>query len=560
MVKQVKLTIKLIVCFSVFLIIGAFILPDQVAQAAAAGPVKVASVEYYEEQLIVLNNNNSKIYFAQETDAAKNNWEVIDADPGLYTMIDISWLTATNQNILVLKGEENPTPYRVIIKEKPLKLEISVNYTNVDKLPKTATIASLVNIMTTAGTGEKPITFDDLEWRKGANGQWESTQSLTVGLLEKFMVKGTYLYFRIRALDDVVTTYYDGNLIDFNEERKNGVAGGIRKYDNPYLVSFVESTFPDGTEGRRFSNEVKVKITKKAAPAVYGIDGSKFTAEIKYGKEYRVTTYTEVEGSPDMVTTSDWIQVIDKSTKNIPLSTIVNQPGIDGTTEAKAFPAMKIEVRDYATAKAASSKITEIELSKQRTLSQSLIQEAKAPDDTTSSDKNIYIYYNGNKNTIIRIPSASTSLQYEYCIKKPGEVFNIAKAAWTTITKSTEIKILASKAPEGAMLYIRQKEIKYKPATGTSDAVAYELASTYVTHQIRYPSIPTVETKSFTYTKGYPTVLSFTVTLNAAGKLPFETEIRDIKLGTRIIEFDAVNTEADGIKYINVTLKDSSLA
>lgn len=535
------------------LLFSVFITPKNTAYAATATAVRVVSVEYYEEQIIVLNNGNSKIYFATEVEAAKDDWEAVNSDPGMFTMIDISWLSPTIDNILVIRGEEDKTQSRVIIGERPLKLEININYADIDKMKLTDSIAPLVNIMTSVGNGSSPVTFDDLEWKKGISGQWTSTRNLTVGLLSKYLVKGTYLYFRLRALDDAVTFTYNGAPVDFNLERIVGIPGGIRRFENLTPIT-IGTDYPDGTAGRRFSNEVKVKIAKKSTAMVYGIDGERFTAEIKYGKEYRVTVGS---GSP-----SAWVQVTDRATKTIPLTTILNSSSYDGTIKSKAFPAMTIEIRDYATSKSASSKITEISLNAQRTLDQNAVVVGKAPADAVAKkDTNLYVSYNGNKNMVIAIPLASPDLPYEYCIVKKGETLDLNRVVWTSVTKGTDVKILASKAVEGGMLYIRQKEIQSEEATYNSPAVAYELASTYVTHPISYPSIPEIVDASYTFTKGYSGDVTFTAELNVAGKLPFETAIKNIKLGTKDILFTAVpSVDAAGINYLTITLKKESLA
>ena len=547
--KKQRIVLRFIMLLA-FMLVGVMLHPTKPAFAAATA-VKVASVEYYEDQIVVLNNGNSKIYYATDVEAAKNNWEAITPDTGLFTMIDISYLSPTVENILVIKGEENSTQSRIILNARPMKLEVSINYANIDSMSDSATIAPLVNIMTTVGDGATPVNFDDLEWRKGTSGQWASTKSLTVGLLKKYLVKGTFLYFRIRALDDYVTVKDSaGTVINLNNDRILGIQGGIRRYETLTTLNFG-TDFPNGTKGRRFSNEVKVKVVKKSTAMVYGIDGEKFTAEIKYGKEYRVTI-----GS----TTTNWVQVTDRTVKSLPLSTVINNSTIDGTIKANAFPKMKIEIRDYATSKAASSKITEINLNAQRTINNNIIP-GKAPTNATTPDDNIYVYYNGNKNMVITIPKASPNLPYEFCVAKPGETFDITKVVWTSVTKGTEVKILASKAVDGGTLYVRQKEIKSQAATSTQAAIGYELASTYVTQAISYPSTPVITATSYTFTKGYSSDITFTVTLNVAGKTPFETAVKSIKLGTKDIDYSAPPyTTSGNVSTLTITLKATSLA
>lgn len=543
--------VKLILYFSLVLV-AVLLLPRQTVLAAS--PVQIAGVEYYDENVTVFNNGNTKIYYATEVDAAKGNWDVIPADSGDFTVIDMSWLSATTENILKIKGDLNQTQTRLVMKERAKKLEISINYQGLDGLAMTDSIGPLVNIMSSEGTGSKPITFSDLEWRKGTTGRWQSTTTLTRSVLEKYLVKGTNLYFRIRAVNDYVDMSVGGTPVDLNADLANGIYRSIATYSAPGLTYGTD--YPDGSKGRRFSTEVKVKIAKTSPPMVYGIDGSKFTADIKYGKEYRVT---KIDGVA--VANPKWIKITDRAKKNLRLKEILNNGISDGSTADKAFPSMTLEVRNYATSKAAASKITEIELNAQRTLTGTVKVEA-APSGASASDPNIYVVYNGTKNISITIPAASAAQPYEYCVVKPTETFNFDYASWTTISKNTAVKILASKAVDGGTLYVRQKEIKSKAATKTTPAVAYALASTYLTHDIRYPSDPVPQKATFTYIKKYTTStpITFTITCNGPGRTPFETAIKNIKLGTKEINFTQnLSTGPDGVQTITVVLSSESL-
>lgn len=459
--------------------------------AYGASPITIKEVDYRDENIIVNNNGNSRIFFATENDAARNNWDIMPVDDGLTTTIDFSWVSPTAEQVIVIKGEDD-VQSRVTLRERTRKLEVSISYDKMTSLDKTESIAVLLNVMSTAGTGDKPITFFDLEWKKGENGSWQETNALTVAQLEKLQIKGADLYFRIKAVNDETTA----------------------------------TNIPDGTKGRRISKEVRLKVSKKASPAVVGIDGEEFKADIKNGKEYRVT----YDGK-----TTKWVKVTDKSIRNVLLSEMLNDE-YDGFTPATKFPEMLIEVRNYATSRAAASKTTEIILKPQRTLLGEVIS-GNTPDNLDASDPNIYINYNGTANIAVTIPSASSDNPYQYTIVKPGDDFNNEKAIWTNITRRTAVKILASRLAEGSELYIRQKEIRYKVETKTSQEVDFELASTYVTHKIEYPSIPTILPQSFTFIKGVSEDISFDIKLNNIGKLPYETTIKSIKLGTREIKF-----------------------
>lgn len=464
---------------------------------ASLSPITINTVDYENENIIINNNGNARIFYATETEASKGMWDVIDADPGITTTIDFSFLSPSMENVIVVKGEENQAQSRVTLVERTKKLEISINYSNISQLDKSDTIAPLLNIMTSAGTASNPINFQDLEWKKGEQGKWKDIEELTKAQIEKLQIRGAMISLRIKAVNDVSNADY--------------VAKGLK--------------------GRRASSEYKLKIAKKATAMVVGIDGSRFKADIKFGKEYRVTINN---------LRSQWTKVTDRSTTKIPLRTVFNM-GSDAKLLNIAFPAAIIEIRDYATAKTPASKITKITLDAQRTIKGSII-EGYAPEDATIEDNNVYLAYNGISNMVLTIPSATAREPYEYTVVRPGDTFDFDRVIWTSITKNTPVKILSSRAVDGGIIYIRKSEIKSKAATNTTPAVAYALASTYVSQSINYPSIPAITSTTYTFTKGYTGDITFDVKLNKIGKKPYETAIKSIKLGTKELDFTTTVT------------------
>lgn len=475
----------------------------------AATPLTLNKVDYDNEDIILNNNGNTKIYFASELDANKENWEVLDADTGSTTSIDFSWLSPSSDNVLIFKGEEDGTWVRVTIMKQIRKLSVTISYADIASLGETDTIAPLLNIMTSAGTAAVPINYNDLEWKKGDEGKWLDVDDLTVAQLEKYQIMGTVLFFRIKAVNDTT----------------------------------------DGTKGRRPSTEVRLGISRKAPAVPVGVDGSRFTAAIKYGNEYRIS----VNGSAY----THWTKVLNLRNDPLKLEDILNAAGYTANGITSAFPKFTLQSRTFATSRAAASKISSIKLSAQRTFP-GIIKKGSLPSSPTAADlNNVYISYNGVKTISIIIPNASSSLPYEYCIQKPDETFDSQRAAWSQIATSNSIKILASKAVDGGILHIRQKLIK--------TTSSFTLASTQATYTIDYPYAPTIARTSLTFTKGYSNSLSFDVTLNTANKDLYERRITSIKLGTKEIGFtvDRNITDTDSVNISQVNkltvslLKDS---
>lgn len=191
------------------------------------------------------------------------------------------------------------------------------------------------------------------------------------------------------------------------------------------------------------------------------------------------------------------------------------------------------------------------------------IKEGEPPKNDVATDPNIYISYTGSAAVSITIPSASSDNPYQYCIVKPGEVFDLDKV-WSTISRNTAVKILSSKVPEGSYIYIRQKEIKAKAATKTTPAVDYQIASTCLNYKVTYPAVPQIEAKNFTFIKGVTDKITFDIVMNTKGKLPFETKIKSIMYGTKEIDFESnpteiIPTSADDVYTMTVTLNSNIL-
>jgi hypothetical protein len=519
--KLMKNGIKMTVLLVLLMIGVIYALKQEVLAAAVPGPIKICAVSYADNSILVINNTNTKIYYATDIDAARNKWDVIPAS-GKITAIDISWLKKGSENIMKIKGDKE-SETRIVLLEEPDKLEVSINYSDLESLGANATIGQLLNIRASVGDGINPITMNDLEWKKGESSHWLKTNYLTKGLLENYMAKGVYLYFRIAPVDDVVSGNNVGseNLVKFLQASASNFAytkpdfiftdNTSKTYkiysDNDVLAAVTATAtpvYPDGTNGRRASEEVKLKISELKASPTTDIDGSEFKVELKYGQEYRITT----NGG---ATPNVWRQVTDRSVRTIKLSDMLNNV-FDGSA-TKPFPDMTIEVRNFATSKTASSKITKIILDK---------------DQRVMQDSEVKITYNGVKNVIMTIPNASTSKPYEYCVVKDPTGFDVENARWTKVTKNTGVNILATKAPDGSTIIVRMTELKYNAKNNTS----LELASTYEDYKLTYPAIPTAEPQVYTFTKGYSKDLIINVTLNEDGKVAFETGLKYIKLGT----------------------------
>ncbi len=543
-------------------VLGLVCYPEKKAYAAAT-KIQVVAVAYSDESIIVKNNGNTRIYFATEADAGRGYWDSIDVKTTeTFTVIDFSYLSPNTENIMKIKGAQEQTPSRVIIRKRPQRLDVSINYSNFDTSAK---IAELLNIRSTEGSGLYPITIKDLEWKKGTDGEWLASEYLETALLKRYLLKGTILYFRTAALDDVADV---SGVVGYDKAKFSSDVSGYsykNKLENLGATSesslvFSDATLPDGMDGRRPGSEVRLKINKQDATPITNIDGGEFTMGIRYGQEYRISL-------DNGVTYTNWFKVTDTMSKPLKLATMLYNAtnGADtsnGLTDA--FPQMSIDVRDFSTARAASSKIVTTNIPIQR-----VIAAAAVEGTPTVADNNVYVSYNGNKNVIVTIPSATDDYPYEYTVVRSGATLDVDRATWTEINKNTPVKIASTKAVDGSTLYFRKKEIKYQAETNTHVQVNFQLASTYATFNVTYPSLPVAPKKTYVYTKGYSGDIEIVVQLNIANRKPFENHVKAVKLGTKDIPFtqnpDIVQTPGHifspaVVNYLTIKLTGTELA
>lgn len=541
-------------------VLGLICYPEKKAFASALDEIQVVAIAYSDESIIVKHNNNTKVYFASEAEASRGKWDVIDVKSSVetFTVIDFSYLSPNSDNILKIKGDKDQTPARVIIRKRPQKLDVSINYSNFDS---STTVAELLNVRSTEGSAVNPITMDDLEWKKGSDGEWLESKYLETALLKRYLLKGTILYFRTAALDDVADV--SGVAGYTKDDFRDDVSGYSYKNALEKLgaasessLVFSDATLPDGTKGRRPGSEVRLKINKQETTPVTNIDGGKFTMGIKYGQEYRISLDS---GN----TYSNWFKVTDTMSKPLKLSTMLsNATGGTDTSDGltNSFPAMSIDVREFSTAKAASSKIITTNIPEQRVIPTSAVE-----GTPSGADNNVYVSYNGNKNLIVQIPYATSDSPYEYTVVKSGSTLDPDRASWTEISKNTPVKIASTKAVDGSRLYFRKKAIKYKAATNTQAQVDFQLASTYATYDVNYPSLPVAPKKTYVFTRGYSGDIEIVVQLNVVGRKPFENHVKAVKLGTKDIPFTQVpdtpgTLSPSVVNYLTIKLTGTELA
>lgn len=369
-------------------------------------PVKVQSIDYDDLWLYVDPGDNGMVYYS---DKSKKVWsDALQAEKssdavrtsgkdGLFC-IDISWIKATSQGKICLKGDLNEEIVEVDLPARESKYKVKF-----DKKNGTLTFTSVPNGAThfewrkaTSYTWSEPIPITEAS--KGGSGTEQ--KSTFCEELEKLRVSGASIYVRIVGKD-----------------------GG---YPATQTAADGTST-PTLDVGQRPGKEIKISITKRANAPKIKINGSKLT----------VNSTTSMEYSTDKG--ASW----KPASKAMALSEIAPKALV---TETNATPTEQIVwFRKAAKGNTPYSKPFVLTVPKQRS--------APVPGTDFTIESQVDKF-------CLNFLKASRATPYEYTVVKAGSKFDPAKTSWKSVVTSKQIALSARTAPLGSTIYVRQKEIK----------------------------------------------------------------------------------------------------
>ncbi|MDF2484942.1 MAG: hypothetical protein K0R46_1110, partial [Herbinix sp.] len=216
----------------------------------AATNISVKEINYQNSTITLqLNEGDTAVYFS---DSTKKTWEEI---PGTISSnktitFDISWVTATKNYVLNLKGNYSTSIISVTIPKQASNFTASFNKVK-------GTVAF------------KNIGIRKVEWRKKGSTTWNVVDNNTIASeLSLLYTNGATVYFRLAPVNGTGVT----NI------------------------------------GFRPSKEVTVTIAKKASAPSVVINGSKFSIAVKKGMAYRTlnsngttTDWTTISSSTDLL-------------------------------------------------------------------------------------------------------------------------------------------------------------------------------------------------------------------------------------------------------------------
>lgn len=258
--KHTKLTALLFGAFSVVLLCGA-------KQTYAAGNATMLEdnaikVNYENEEIVVTAGQNTSVFYSDNPNATM--WEEVKVDANGEAIFDISWVRPNVTTRVYVKGDKDSlVTARYIEAQEKLSAEFVGDISAADVVdidvwkreyrsyPNFSGETGYILFFTKNGGAETAyFDMENIEWKKGMNGNWRPFDQLDLGQMN---AKGVTLYFRIKAVNDKIDA-------------------GSQK-----LVS-----------GKRYSTEAKVFLQKVAAAPTVSVNNATMTLSIRNGMEYSI--------------------------------------------------------------------------------------------------------------------------------------------------------------------------------------------------------------------------------------------------------------------------------
>lgn len=385
--------------------------------------VSTAYVMYSTEEIEIAATK--PVYYAilkKDTDKGVKASELIPAaanDYGGYYYVDISTVSASKEAYIgitttLTPGSDGLVPVlNIPVHANDKKIVFNVNwaaegidangYGILQSVVITNNSSQTISYehTTTVTTTVKNIKSLDIQWRKGANGDWHDISQLTRVRWESMKNSGAVVYFRLDAKDQ-------GKEV----------------------------------EGRRFSKENKIKCNITKATSVK-LDVSKLTITLKNGMQFRPTG------------TNNWYTLLPYSSasKTETLIRTVKGTAFDPFTENTLVKASFIPIDDLYTTLAVSgpsvgsSMVFDVRIAATAKKSASRISTVSIPGQADAPEASVWNGTDGCKISGLK-PNAADKLvespAFEYFIAKradaQGNFIDMTTVKWATVKEGTLLK------------------------------------------------------------------------------------------------------------------------
>jgi hypothetical protein len=228
--KTISIIIPLLLLFTII-----FVQPAVHVQADTATAVSVGTIDYEKLTMQIYYNNNSLIYYSTD----KSTWEIADGEYDSTTKslcMDISWVSASSEVIIYLKGDVATTVKAVTLPSQNSSFTVSF-----DKVEGEFTFD---------GTDDA----DTFEWRKSTDYYW-NTVSLNESSASYIKFLATMEYFRVKGASIVIR---------LPQEKGTGISN----------------------VGTRSSAEKAISVTARGTAPTVKVNASKLTLTTTSAMEY----------------------------------------------------------------------------------------------------------------------------------------------------------------------------------------------------------------------------------------------------------------------------------
>lgn len=426
---------------TVLLLAGLFVFagcgPCKKAQAAVSGAA-ISGLEgkplvLYEEEVIKVDASK-QVYYAilkKQTDTGAKPADFVPAaydKLGRLYYIDISALSASKDNFVGIATDLTPgadglvpvANIKVAANQKKVVFNLNwgaegegfadnVNIIQYIEITEQSGTTTKYDINATVTEGNTTILDNkklQIQWRKGANCDWQDIDKMTYYTWEAVKSSGTVLYFRLDAINDTAEK-----------------------------------------DGRRYSKESKIKLTISKAPTVK-IDVSKLTLSVKNGMQFRkkgeekwytILPFANNSTTKTLLRDKSLATLFNPYTENtsVKASTISLETLKDtvGFVPAGTGSALTLEFRTAATNKRPPSRPSEI----------SIPLQGEAPTLSGVTKKALTSGFAYAVGTIAATDTLLSDPAYEYALVHKTDyttgALDMASLKWSTINSGkTEIK------------------------------------------------------------------------------------------------------------------------
>ncbi len=452
--KYAKLTALLTGALSVLLLLGT-------KQVYAAGnatmlPDEAIRVNYENEEIVVTAGQNTSIFYSDNPNATA--WEEVKADANGEAIFDISWVRENVTTRVYIKGDKDSlVTARYIEAQEKLTAEFVGDISAADVVdidlwkqvyrsyPEFTGETGYILFFTKNG-GAETAYFDveNIEWKKGTNGNWRPFEQLDLGQMN---AKGVTLYFRIKAENDKIDA-------------------GTSK-----LV-----------EGKRYSTDAKVFLQKVSTAPTVTVNNATMTLSIRNGMEYSINgtdwylvpTYDKNATGNDVAVPVEDFDVL--PTTNRRVTTVAIPLVLNVLTNGEVDANRRIDATlvaenpgKYMVEKNGAGEVTGIYVYVRTAAgerkSASKIEKVVIPfsDSTPNVERDITVTYQNTKSgtsgiAITNNTSTLDGTNYQYAIVDDPDNLTaeeLGDLKWSTLKAAKTVKLSSTKALTGKYLIFR---------------------------------------------------------------------------------------------------------